>query len=269
MAIDYGLAGKSAFVMGGSRGIGLGISRGLAAAGCRVAIAGRIQADLDAIVDEIRGQGGEAMSVQADLTDIDNFDAVIAAALQAYGPIEIGIFNPRPPKAGAFLDLTEADYEESFRSLVSGFIRVSKLLLPGMREKGWGRIVTIGSGTAKAPSRGQNGYSYALPNTIRLAAVSVTKAMAFEVGKFGITVNTIGTGPIKTEGSDEFMAARSRENGMSVAEMRAITSARTPVGRQGTVEEISSLAVYLCSRQAGFTTGETILCDGGIINCIA
>lgn len=268
MTIDYGLAAKSAFVMGGSRGIGLSISRGLAAAGCRVAIAGRIASDLDAIVDEIRGQGGEAIGVQADLTDIDNFDGVIATALESLGPIEIGIFNPRSPKAGAFLQLSEEDYAESFRALVLGFMRMSKLLLPGMREKGWGRIVTIGSGTAKAPSRGGLGYAYALPNTIRLAAASVTKSMAVEVGQYGVTVNTIASGPIATDASAAFMAERAQEIGTTPAELRAITNAQTPVRRQGQVEEIASLALYLCSRQAGYTTGETILCDGGLTNCI-
>jgi 3-oxoacyl-[acyl-carrier protein] reductase len=92
--------------------------------------------------------------------------------------------------------------------------------------------------------------------------------MAFEVAPFGITVNTIGTGTIATEASLNWITQRAAELGSTAKELRARSNTNVPMGRQGTVEEISSLAVYLCSVQAGYTTGETILCDGGIVNCI-
>ena len=268
MGVDYGISGKVGFVMGGTAGIGLGVSRALAQSGCRVAVAAREQARIDATVAEIVDGGGVAIGVKADLTDISQFDGAIAEVKSRLGAPEIAIFNPRSPRAGAFLELTEKDYAEGFEALVLGFLRMVHLLLPDMRERQWGRFVTIGSGTAKAPFPSSQGYGYALPNTVRLAAVSVCKSMAREVGPFGITVNTIATGTIATEASAAFVGARALELGQTAQEIRARSNSLVPVRRQGTVEEISSLAAYLCSVQAAYTTGETILCDGGLTNCI-
>lgn len=130
----------------------------------------------------------KAVGVKADLTDIAQFAPTISEVTERLGPPDIAIFNPMPPRAGGFFDLAEEDYAESFNKLVLGFIRMSKLVLPHMRANGFGRIITIGSGTAKQPARGAQGYAYALPNTIRLAAVSVSKSMAAEVAPFGVTV---------------------------------------------------------------------------------
>jgi 3-oxoacyl-[acyl-carrier protein] reductase len=269
MSVDYGIAGKIAFVMGGTAGIGRGVTRQLAQSGCRIAVAGREQSRLDETVNEVIQNGGTAIGIKADLaSDLSEFDRVLAEVESRLGAPEIAIFNPKPPRAGSFMELTEADYAKGYEGIVLAFLRMAHLLLPAMQKKRWGRFVTIGSGTSKQPQRGNQGYAYVLPNTVRLAASSVCKAMAFEVAPFGITVNTIGTGTIATEASASWIAERAVELDSTPQELRARSNLNVPMGRQGTVEEIASLAVYLCSVQAGYTTGETILCDGGIVNCI-
>jgi NAD(P)-dependent dehydrogenase (short-subunit alcohol dehydrogenase family) len=267
MGVDYGIAGKCAFVMGGTRGIGRGVAEALARSGCKVAVAGRLPEHLDSTVAALKALGVEALGVEATLTDIRQFDATIARVSQELAPPDIAIFNPQPPRAGRFDEMSEDDYTQTFERLVIGFIRMSRLVLPHMQAQGWGRIVTIGSAAVKQPARGK-GYSYALGNTIRLAAASVCKQMAPEVGPFGVTVNTIATGTIATDASAAFIADRAREGGTTAQALRALANSHVPVGRQGTVEEIASLAAYLCSRQAAYTTGEAILCDGGSMNCI-
>jgi 3-oxoacyl-[acyl-carrier protein] reductase len=265
--IDYHLDGKVAFVMGGSRGIGLGVSRALAASHARVAIAARTAAGVDRAVDQIERDGGHAIGLCADLSEPDNFDPVLAQIAQRLGPPDIAVFNPPTPPPGALLDIGDELLECWFRILVSGFVRMTRLVVPAMRDRQWGRIVTIGSASIKQPIRGQLGFAYAVANTTRLAAASASKTLSYEVAPFGVTVNTIATGSIDTETGHQYYAARAEEAGVPVEEFAAARIARIPVGRIGSTDEIGSLCAFLCSDLAGFTTGETVLCDGGLVNC--
>ncbi|MGE0776362.1 MAG: SDR family oxidoreductase [Sphingomonadaceae bacterium] len=264
--MDLGIAGKTALVGGGSKGIGLGIARELAMAGCRIAVVARSQVPIDEAVAELRAMGAEAMGFAHDLSRIENFDPAIAEVNRKFGSPDIGIFNPPTPDPGAYLTLTEADFERSFHEVVLCFGRFARLLIPDMRERGWGRFVTVGSTIVRQPVRGQYNFDYAVANTSRLSAVSLCKTISAEVAPFGITVNTIGTGCIVTETAHDYYRARAAEAGLTFEDMIANLNRIVPVGREGTVEEMGALSAYLCSARAGYTTGETIICDGGMSN---
>jgi 3-oxoacyl-[acyl-carrier protein] reductase len=264
--MNLGLEGKVALVMGGSRGIGRAISRELSQEGCSIAVIARTQTWIDEAVAEIREAGGTAIGISADLSVLANFDRAVAETISRLGPPDIGIFNPITPKHGAFLDLAEEDFAAAFHALVLCFMRFVRLTMPHMRERGWGRFVTIGAACVKQPMRGQLNFAYALANTTRLAAVSLCKTISAELAPFGITVNTIATGAIDTAMARDFFATRARDAGLSTAQFMHALTAQVPAGRIGTPEEMASLCSFLCSERAGYTTGETILCDGGLIN---
>lgn len=264
--MDLGIAGKVAFVMGGSQGIGRAVSLELARAGCKIAVVARTQGPIDEVVQQICNAGGTAIAVSADLSVLANVDDAVGRVSEQLGPPDIAIFNPPTPAPGAFFDLTEEDFAASYNDLVLCFARLVRRVTPHMRANKWGRIVTIGAACAKQPMRGQLNFAYALGNTNRLAAVSLCKTISAEVAPFGVTVNTIATGAIDTTMARRFFADRARDAGMSVDQFMAAMGSQIPVGRIGTPEEMAALCAFLCSTHAGYTTGELILCDGGISN---
>ncbi len=265
--MDLGIKDKVAFVMGGSQGIGRAVANELAEAGCKIAIVARTQGPIDDAVAMIRAAGGTAIGFSSDLSVLDNIDKAIARVKQELGAPDIAVFNPPTPDHGAFFELTEEDFAYSFHTLVLCFSRLVRQVVPHMREQHWGRIVTIGAACSKQPMRGQLNFAYALANTTRLSAVSLCKTISAEVAPWGITVNTIATGAIDTDMAHRFFSDRARDVGMSEEAFMAAMGNQIPVGRVGKPEEMAALCAFLCSARAGYTTGELILCDGGITNC--
>ncbi|MET0546315.1 MAG: SDR family oxidoreductase [Caulobacterales bacterium] len=265
--MNLGIAGRVAFVMGGSRGIGAAIAQELAAAGCKVAIVARTQSSIDEALEQIRANGGLAVGFSADLSVLENWNAVIARVTQELGAPDIAVFNPPTPNHGAFFSLTEEDFAQSFNNLVLCFARMVRLVAPHMRDQRWGRILTVGAACTKQPMRGQLNFAYALANTTRISAVSLCKTISAELAPYGVTVNTIATGAIETDMAMDFFSSRAGEAGLTSDQFMDAMVEKIPVGRIGKPEEMAGLAAYLCSARAGYTTGETILCDGGITNC--
>jgi len=266
--MNLGISGKVAFVMGGSRGIGHAIAQELASAGCRVAIVARDEAAVRSAVKEMSTAGTQAIGICADLTSFAEIDRALAEVTVALGPPAIAIFNPPTPGTGSVMDLSEADFAEAFHNLVLCFMHLVKGVTPAMRDAEWGRIVTIGSMVTKQPARGQLGFDYARANVVRLAANAMSKTLAAELGAFGITINTIATGSIDSESGIRFLDQMAAEAGLSAEEYHAATFRTTTIGRIGHLDEISSLVAYLCSTRAAYTTGDNILCDGGMANSV-
>ncbi|MDB5970638.1 MAG: family oxidoreductase [Hydrocarboniphaga sp.] len=263
--MDLGIAGKVAVVAGGSKGIGRAAALELARNGCKLVIAARTQKNIDEVVDVIRAEGGQAVGVATDLLQLDNYAKVLRAAEQAFGAPDIAIQSIDGPKSGSFHDLTEVDFAEAFHLSVLTFSRFVRSVIPHMKQQRWGRIVLIGSGAVKQPVRSTLNFSYALTNTVRIAAVGLQKTLASELAPFGVTVNTVATGVIDTEQRAGFFKDRAADLGMSEEAWSQAFLSVIPMGRYGKPEEEASLAVYLCSQRAGYTTGETILCDGGFV----
>ncbi len=264
--MDLGIKGKVALVTGGSRGIGREISLELGREGCRVGVVARRQDSIDETVALIKGAGGEAIGLSADLSVLENYDRAFDTVTRAFGAPDIAIFNMETPLPGRFDALTEADFAYAYHVVVLCYLRMARLALPHMKAQKWGRIVTIGSGAAKQPVRSGMGFDYHLANTTRVSALVLSKTMAADLAPFGITVNTVGTGFIITDYSRNWLGARAAEKGITYEEFMQNFMTFIPTARAGTVKEMSGVCLFLCSDRASYTTGEIIMCDGGITN---
>ena len=189
--MDLGIEGRVALVMAASRGIGKGIAGALAREGARVAIASRSEDALEAAAAEVDGE----MSVfQADTGDLDRLRNLPGEIADALGPVEMLVTNTGGPPFGGALDNPLEEWQAAFRSLVLAPRVLIEEVLPGMRERGWGRIVNVSSTSIREPLPG-----LALSNANRMAALGLFKTLADEVAGDGITVNTVATGRFATD----------------------------------------------------------------------
>lgn len=246
--MDLGIEGRVALVMGASRGIGRGIAAALAREGARVAIASRSAERLEAAAAEI----GSASSFVADASDPDRLAALPGEVAEALGPVEILVTNTGGPPLGGALDHDLGEWEAAYRSLVLAPRVLAEAVLPGMRERGWGRIVNVGSSSTREPIPGLN-----LSNAHRMAAVGFLKTLSREVAADGITVNTVATGRFAT---DRLIA-----NVGSIEQAEATARTEVPAGRLGTPAEYGDLVAFLCSDRAAYITGAVIPIDGGLL----
>jgi 3-oxoacyl-[acyl-carrier protein] reductase len=264
--MDLGISGKVAMVIGGTRGIGREISEELGREGCRVVVAARRQDSIDETVAAIMAHGGQASGISADLSILDNYDKVFEQTKATFGAPDIAIFNMETPAPGRFEDLSEPDFAYAYHIVVLCYFRMARLVMEHMKEQKWGRIVTIGSGAAKQLVRAGMGFDYHLANTTRVSALALAKTMATDLAPFGITVNTVGTGLIDTQYARDWFAARASERGITYQQFLDNFMNFIPTGRQGSVEEMAAACLYLCSTRASYTTGDIMMCDGGIFN---
>jgi 3-oxoacyl-[acyl-carrier protein] reductase len=247
--MDLGLEGRVALVMGASRGLGRAIAAVLAREGARVAIASRSLERLEEAAAEI---GPAAAAFVADASDPERLAALPAEVADALGPVDILVANTGgPPFGGAFAHGLE-EWEQAYRSLVLAPRVLAEAVVPGMRERGWGRIVNVGSNTTREPNPALN-----LSNAHRMAAVGFLKTLAGEVAGDGITVNTVATGRFATE--------RLADAGGSLEGAEAAARREVPAGRLGTPEEYGDLVAFLCSERAAYITGTVIPIDGGLL----
>jgi 3-oxoacyl-[acyl-carrier protein] reductase len=263
--MDLGIAGKVAVVTGGSHGIGRAVSEELGRNGCRVVVVARGLEQLDSTVSAIKREGGEAVAVSADLTSFDSFPHIVAQSRAAFGTPDIAIWSPVAPPPGNFDDFGDADFDRAYANVVKGFAHFARAVVPGMKAKKWGRIVTIGSGHARLPGRRATlGFDYVLANTVRPAGLGLSRSLADELAPFGITVNTIPPGFIDTgKNYEAFFQECARVVGLTYEQFLQSLMRRIPMNRFGRPEEVASLCVFLCSQNAGYITGQYLMVDGG------
>lgn len=250
--MDLGLQGRVALVMGASRGIGRGIAAVLAREGARVAIASRSRERVEETAAAI---AGEARASVADTSDLDRLPELCEEVAATLGPIEVLVTNTGGPPLGGALGHELEEWERAYRSLVLAPRVLVEAVAPGMRERGWGRIVNVGSSSTREPIPGLN-----LSNAHRMAAIGFFKTLAGEVAGNGITVNTIATGRFATE------RLAGNAGSMEAAEEAART--QVPAGRLGRPEEYGDLAAFLCSERAAYITGTVIPIDGGLLRSV-
>jgi 3-oxoacyl-[acyl-carrier protein] reductase len=248
--MDLGIEGRVALVMGASRGLGRGTAAALAREGATVAIASRSLERLEEAATEI---GGRATSFVADASDPERLAALPGEVADALGPIDILVANTGGPPFGGALDHDLEEWERAYRSLVLAPRILAGAVVPGMRERGWGRIVNVGSNTTREPNPALN-----LSNAHRMAAVGFLKTLASEVAADGITVNTVATGRFATE--------RLADHGGSLEPAEQAARTEVPAGRLGTPQEYGDLVAFLCSERAAYITGTVIPIDGGLLN---
>jgi 3-oxoacyl-[acyl-carrier protein] reductase len=247
--MDLGLGGRVALVMGSSSGIGLGIVEALAREGARVAVVSRSRGRAEEAAATI---AGDASPFVADATDLDRLEQLPEEVEAALGPIEILVANTGGPPLGRSLSHELADWELAYRSLVLAPRVLAKAVVPGMQERGWGRIVNVGSSSTREPIPGLS-----LSNSHRMATVGFLKTLSREVAADGITVNTVATGRFATE--------RLASNYGSIEAAEAAAERDVPAGRLGRPEEYGDLVAFLCSERAAYITGAVIPIDGGML----
>lgn len=250
--MDLGIAGRTALVMGASRGIGHGIATALAREGARVAIASRSR---ERIEEAARGIDGEVEPFEADTADLERLAKLPEEVADVLGPVEILVPNTGGPPLGGALDHGVEEWEAAYRSLVLALRTLVGGVIPGMRERGWGRIVNVGSSSTIEPIPGLN-----LSNSHRMAAVGFLETLAREVAGEGITVNTVATGRFATE--------RLANNYGSLEAAEDQARAEIPAGRLGRPEEYGDLVAFLCSERAAYITGAVIPIDGGMLRSV-
>jgi 3-oxoacyl-[acyl-carrier protein] reductase len=247
--MDLGIEGRVALVMGASRGIGRGIAAALAREGARVAIASR---SAERIEEAAAAIGERATAFVADASEPDRLTGLPGEVAEALGPVEILVANTGGPPWGGALDHELDEWEAAYRSLVLAPRVLAEAVLPGMRERGWGRIVNVGSSSTREPIPGLN-----LSNSHRMAAVGFLKTLSREVAADGITVNTVATGRFATD--------RLIDNAGSLEQAEATARTEIPAGRLGIPEEYGDLVAFLCSNRAAYITGTVIPIDGGLL----
>jgi NAD(P)-dependent dehydrogenase (short-subunit alcohol dehydrogenase family) len=259
--MDFGVAGRIALVVGGSKGIGLESARMLAAEGCRVAIVARTQKHIDRAVAEISADGGDVVGIAADMTRHEQIERAVAETADHFGPPTIVITQADFHVRGFFDEIAEYEaFVDSYRTYTMSQVYMLHAVLPAMKDAGWGRYVHIGSATAKEP---QSKPPHTVANATRPSTVGLLKSVADEYARFGITINTIAPGWIATRTTNWYLE---HHEGLSTDEARRqwlIEHAGVPAGRAGEPAEIASTIVYLCSDLAGYVNGHYLAVDGG------
>jgi 3-oxoacyl-[acyl-carrier protein] reductase len=254
--MDLGLKGRVALVTAASKGMGRACAVALGAEGARVAMCARTEADLRAAADEVRKTGAEVLAVPADVTRAADVQALVGRVTETFGGVDILVANAGGPPRGFFEDLDDAQWQGAFELSLLSTVRLIRAVVPSMRARRWGRILTIQSVSVKQPLP-----DLVLSNAVRPGVAGLMKTLASQLGKDNITVNTVCPGRIMT---DRFLGGI-KVHGLSREEYLARQSADVPLGRIGTPEEFASVVAFLASERAAYVTGVAIQVDGGLV----
>lgn len=263
--MDLGLSGKRALITGSSTGIGQAIAQTLAAEGVSVVVHGRDASRTQAVADGIRGGGGDAVSVTGDLATDAGADAVAATA----GDIDILVNNAGYYDGLGWSELTAEIWAQIYQVNVVSGVRMIERLVPGMRRRGWGRVIQIGGGLAIQPAAMQPHY-----NATLAARHNLSVSLARELAGTGITSNTVAPGAVLTEPVRDMAIRAAAERGWGPAWEDIERAAATEwfpndTGRFGRPEEIAAAVAFLASMQAGYISGADLRVDGGTIRGVA
>ncbi|MDD7836497.1 MULTISPECIES: SDR family oxidoreductase [Paenarthrobacter] len=275
--MDLGIAGKTALVAASTGGLGLAVARALAAEGVRVAVVGRrrdrakeIVAELQAAygtgtlgIGSLGSSGFDAVAIEADLGTPEGIESAVDQTVANLGPIDILVLNGPGPKPGAAATLTSEDMAAAFDLLVKPHHALVSRVLPGMRERRWGRILAIGSSGVTAPLP-----NLAVSNTGRAALAGYLKTLAAEVALDEVTVNLLLPGRIATDRVTQLDQAAAKRRGTTLEDIQLESRKTIPARRYGEPAEFGAAAAFLCSAPASYITGVALRCDGGLIRSL-
>jgi 3-oxoacyl-[acyl-carrier protein] reductase len=249
--MDFGLEGRTALVTGASKGIGLGIARALGAEGARVAVSSRSR-------ERIEGAAAEAglRGYVHDSSDLDGAPRLVDRVEADLGPVDVLVANTGGPSPDPdALGFTREQWEAAYRDLVLAPMGLIERVVPGMRERGFGRILAVSSSAVREPLA-----PLMLSNAHRSGLLAAFKTLARQLAGHGITVNSVLPGRIATDRVIGMAGSREAAEGAAAKEV--------PAGRLGTVEEIAAAAAFLCSERASYVTGVALLVDGALTQSV-
>ncbi len=254
--MDLGLGGRTAVVCGSTSGLGLAVARALAQEGANVVVSGR----RGGAAQEQAARLPSALAVEVDLADPQGPAHLVDEARRRFGAVDVMVLNAGGPSPGGAVDVTPESTQAALDTLLLAQQRLVQLVLPQMRERGWGRLVAVGSSGVQQPLA-----NLALSNIARAGLAAYLKTLAAEVAADGVTVNMVLPGRIDTDRVAALDRGAAERGGIDVAEARRRSEATIPAGRYGTPEEFASVVAFLCSAAAAYVTGEQVRCDGGLV----
>ena len=254
------LVGKVALVTGASRGLGLAAAQALLEGGARVAISSRGGTKLEAAETKLLDSGGEAVAVAADVRDPEALEELVSRCEELLGPVDILVANGGGPPAKPAAELNDSDWMNAIPFAFLFVPRLCNLVLPGMRRRGWGRIVAINSVSAKQPIP-----DLALSNSLRPAVLGYLKTLAQEVAADGVTVNAVLPGFTRTQRQAELAESIAQRQGSTVDSVAAERGWNAAAGRMAEPNEIAAAIAFLASPAASYITGQALTVDGGYV----
>jgi len=259
--MELGLEGRVAIVGGGSRGLGRAIAYELAQEGVSTTIFARNEDALEAAAKEIGEASGHPVHhVVADAMQAADLEQVVAQTVEQFGRLDILVNNAGGPPIGMFETFDDAAWQQALQLNLMSTVRLTRFAVPHMRAQHWGRVLNLVSYTVREPSPG-----LLLSNSVRMAVVGLAKTLAKELAP-DILVNNVAPGRILTDRLRYLNELRARETGEGVREIEEKVTGAIPLGRYGRPEEFVSMVAFLASERASYITGQTFLCDGGLVS---
>jgi 3-oxoacyl-[acyl-carrier protein] reductase len=261
--MDLGIRGKVALVAASSKGLGRAVAEELAAEGVDLVMCARGIETLRSTADSIRrATSVRVIEIAADVSKAEDTERVIKTAFEEFGRVDILVNNSGGPPSGPFESFTPEAWESAVQLLLTSVVRLTRALLPGMKERRWGRILNVTSIAAKQPVEG-----LMLSNSLRAGVIGFARTLANEVAPFGVTVNNLLPGYTKTDRVQQLAAAAEKNAGAS-SDIYSKWEREIPMGRLGEPREFAALAAFLASDRASYITGSSIAADGGWIRSL-
>ncbi|MEO6865049.1 MAG: SDR family oxidoreductase [Gemmatimonadaceae bacterium] len=262
--MDLGLKGKIALVIASSRGLGRAVAEELGAEGASLVLCARNAESLEKTADAIRAAtSARVIAVAADVSDPAAIDRVWSRANDEFGRVDILVTNAGGPPAGPFESHPPAAWTEALRLNFESVVNMTRAVLPGMKERRWGRIINITSIAVKQPVD-----NLILSNSVRAAVTGFARTLANEVASYGVTVNNVMPGYTLTDRISDLAQANAHQRGTTAEAVIGTWESQIPMGRLGTPKEFAAMVAFLASERASYTTGASIPVDGGWIRAL-
>ncbi len=260
--MELSISGRVAMVAAASKGIGKAIAIGLAEEGCRLSICARSPESLESAKEDLLAYIGpqDVLAVQADVSNPEDLRLWYERTIERYKTVDILVTNTGGPPAALFMELTDSQWEAGVESTLMNVVRLCRLVVPVMKEKGWGRIIHVTSMVAKQPMD-----DLTISSTLRTGLSALTRTLSNQFSPDGILVNAVLPGNTLTDRAYHLADIRAKAQGITSEQALEQTAARIPLRRLAESREIADAVVYLASERASYITGVSLLVDGGIV----